>query len=224
MNLKFTPTVLALVFAINSAGAKRTGEELVGSDLAVVHSDDSEPDIENEKSTAHRRVELISTSIFEQGPADGFSFHCPDVGILQRRKSRRRSRNVLMNGRGQRSHTDSHTGADKRLRFLEVEEAPICGTNGTCLPSACECKANVAVLSDRCIPVFNSLCNGYTDVDGKNWTLEGCINPAYPGLQEYTKQYFCPVVKCLVEGGTYGACFCQMYHSLCLTYGDERPY
>jgi hypothetical protein len=32
------------------------------------------------------------------------------------------------------------------------------------------------------------------------------------------------VVKCLVEGGTYGDCFCQMYHSLCLTYGDERPY
>jgi len=222
MNLRFTPTVLALVFAIKSAGARRTGEELLVSELADVHSDDSERN--NEKSTAHRRAELISTSIFEQGPADGLRFYYPDVGILQGRKSHSRS-GFYMNGRGQRSHAVSHSGTDKRLRFLEVEEAPICGTNGTCLPSACECMANLTPLSDRCAPVFNSLCNGYTDVDGKNWTSEGCMSPAYPaGLREYVKHYSCPVVKCLVEGGTYEDCFCQMYHSLCLTYGDERPY
>jgi len=223
MNLRFTPTVLALVFAIKSAGARRTGEELLVSELADVHTDDSERN--NEKSTAHRRAELISTSIFEQGPADGLRFYYPDVGILQGRKSHSRS-GFYMNGRGQRSDADSRTGADKLPRFLEVKEAPICGTNnGTCLPSACDCIASGIPFSDRCAPVFNSLCNGFTDADGKNWTFEGCIPPTYyAGLREYLKHYSCPVVKCIVEGGTYGACFCQMYHSLCLAYGDERPY
>ncbi len=73
--------------------------------------------------------------------------------------------------------------------------------------------------------IFNSLCYGYTDANGKNWTMEGCWDLAeYPGLQKYAIVTYCNMSKCIADGGSSGSCYCQLYHSLCQTYGNERPY
>ncbi|KAL3772686.1 hypothetical protein ACHAWU_004695 [Discostella pseudostelligera] len=162
----------------------------------------------------------------EAGVSSGRRFYYPDVGILQGGKSRP---NVLMNGRGQRSDAVTTNKLDNGLRFLQQAEEtvlPLCGTNGTCPSSACDCRANEDFISDHCAPVINSVCNGYTDADGKEWNVDGCFMyyADYPDRHEYFKTMHCRVSKCFDEGGTYGSCYCQWYDFLCQTYGDKRRY
>ena len=226
MNLRFTPTALALALYISSAeGSRRTVGALLGSELA----DNSSPYSyringggNNDENTviSRQHADSISASVFEHGIAtSGQRLYYPDVGILQAGKSRRR----LMNDRVR--DTDSVQNVEIATRFLQAKETPMCGTNGTCLPSACTCRANGGVISDQCAPIFNSLCNGYTDANGKNWTMEGCWDLAeYPGLQKYAIGAYCDMSKCIADGGSSGSCYCQLYHSLCQTYGNERPY
>ena len=244
MKLRFTPTVLALVLFSNTSevGARRrTGEAIIyGSDLAK-HSGNTNKGGNDDKSTSRRRAEsiIISASAFEQGVENtgGHTFSYPDVGILQVGKSRLHHRrrhfgnDLTKNGRVQH---DATPAADTVIipRSLQAEdEAPpmmMCGTNnGTCPPGACDCIANGGVISDQCAPIFNSLCNnGYTDANGKNWTFEGCWAHVadYPGLQKYAMDAYCKMSECIVDGGSSGSCYCQLYQSLCDTYGDERPY
>ena len=194
------------------------------TDPAGVHFDDSK--LDNEKYTIHRLTNTISSSHIEQGVSSGRRFYYPDVGILQGGKSRP---NVLMNGRGQRSDAVTTNKLDNGLRFLQQAEEtvlPLCGTNGTCPSSACDCRANEDFISDHCAPVINSVCNGYTDADGKEWNVDGCFMyyADYPDRHEYFKTMHCQVSKCFDEGGTYGSCYCQWYDFLCQTYGDERRY
>ena len=109
-------------------------------------------------------------------------------------------------------------------RYKYRQENPRCGTNGTCEPSICACRAN----SDKveCAASFNDLCNGVTDANGKNWGFEGCYRdyPDYPDFQMYHKTLYCDSVKCIVDGGTYGSCYCQVYQTLCEEFGDVRKY
>jgi hypothetical protein len=202
------------------------GDAILGSDLADVHSDNI-AEVGNEKA---KLANSISTSLFEQGVSSRRRFYHPDVGILhlQGEKSRRRFGNDIMNGRGHRKAGPTQK-FDHALRFLQqAEEAPLplCGTNGTCLPSACDCRANVDFISDHCAPVINSVCDGYTDADGKEWNVDRCFMyyADYPDRHEYYKTMHCQVSKCFDEGGTYGSCYCQWYDFLCQTYGDERRY
>ena len=219
MNLRYSPTLLALVLAISAAGARRTGGHVVlGSGLTKLltsHQDDG-----NEKSTNRRRAGSISASVIERATVDGRSYY-PDVGVLQGGKSRRR-----LGGSGQ--HADSIEGAyaaGLRLRFLEAEAVLKCGTNGTCAPSVCYHLANWHNVYTSAA-AFNSICNGYMDTNGRNWTLEGCVGnyPETPNYQMYSMKGICPLAKCVDEGGTYGSCYCQLYNAMCKMYGDERPY
>lgn len=224
MNLRFTPSILALALSI-SASARSVGE--ANSIVKLVDHSTLFHDGNGEKLRARRRVERISTSSFDPGATNGRSFYYPDVGILQGRKHRRRFGNVLMNGRVKRSYADAADSTEKAQRFLEAEVAPLCGTNGTCPPSACTCRANGGdFISDQCAPVINSVCNGYTDADGKEWNIDGCIKDYQdrPGLHKYLKTEYCQLSKCFDEGGTHGSCYCQLYHYACLTVGDERPF
>ena len=227
MNLRYSPTLLALALAISAAGARRTGGLVVGRDLAKLHTSAHQDD-GNEKSTDRRRAGSISASVIERVTVDGRSYsYYPDVGILQGGKSLRRLGDVHLNDIGHRSNVDSIGGAYTGLqfRFLEAEMTLKCGTNGTCAPSICNHFANFFNIYSSAASV-NSICNGYIDANGKNWTFGGCF-PDYlevPRRQEYMKNLGCQLAKCFDDGGAYGSCYCQAYHSACEKYGDQRLY
>lgn len=225
MNLRYSPTLLALVSAISAAGARRTGGLVLGSGLTKLLT--PRQDDGNEKNTNRRHLAgSISTSVIERATVDGRSYY-PDVGILQGGKSLRRLGDVHLHDIGQRSNVDSIGGANTglQLRFLEAEMALKCGTNGTCAPSICNHFANFFNIYSSAAS-FNSICNGYIDANGKNWTFGGCF-PDYlevPRLQEYMRNLGCQLAKCFDDGGAYGSCYCQAYHSACEKYGDQRLY
>jgi hypothetical protein len=210
MNLRFTPPILALALSM-SASARIVSNTNVDATLAERSSFFKE--LIADKIAARRRAkQQISASIFEQETTHGRSFYNPDVGILQGRKHRGVQRGI---------------DAGNVPRFLQAEEAPICGANGTCTPSFCNDMGSRFTAYAAAVSL-NAICNGYTDEMGKNWTFEGCINyvdyPGYPGLQEYLRNGNCRVAQCAVEGGSYESCYCHLYHDACEVYGDERPY
>ena len=106
------------------------------------------------------------------------------------------------------------------------QENPRCGTNGTCNPSVCTCRANYGPYKEECAASFSDMCNGVTDANGTKWTFEGCYRdyPDYPDFTMYHRIMYCDTTKCYVEGGSYGSCNCQMIHTLCETFGDIRKY
>ncbi len=209
MNLRFTPPGLALALSM-SASARNVSKANLDATLAKRSSFFKERVAE--KFAARRLAKQISTSIFEQEATNGRSFYNPDVGILQGRK-----------------HSGVQRGidADNVPRFLQAEEAPKCGANGTCAPSFCTDMGSRFTAYAAAVSL-NAICNGYTDAMGKNWTFEGCFDyvdyPGYPGLQEYLRNAYCRFAQCAVDGGTYDSCYCQLYHDLCEKYGDKRPY
>lgn len=105
------------------------------------------------------------------------------------------------------------------------EEHPRCGTNGTCSPGVCNCAANRITLFDCFVP-YNGICNEVPDANGKRWNFEGCIRdyPGYPDYQLYIRMTTCGISKCIANGGTYGSCLCQLFHSFCKAFGDTRAY
>lgn len=111
------------------------------------------------------------------------------------------------------------------IRYEYRQENPICGINGTCSPSVCNCFANGINIFDCAIPYLD-ICNGVTDANGTNWGFEGCFRdyPGYPEYQLYSRTANCALAKCIVDGGTYGSCYCQMYHTICEQFGDKRQY
>lgn len=205
MNLRFTPPVLVLALSIG-ASARVVSKANVGTTFADRSTFLQKHD--TEKFISRRRANSITPTMFNQETTTGRNFYNPDVGILQDKTHLRRF------------------GSDNVPRFLQNEAAPLCGTNGTCPHDACVCRANQDVTSDQCAPVINSICNGYTDADGKDRNIDGCINDYqdYPGMHDYIKTGFCLMAKCMDEGGTHGSCYCQMYQYACQMFGDERPY
>lgn len=104
-----------------------------------------------------------------------------------------------------------------RTRFLQ-EDQPTCSYPDTCEPNLCACTAKGQYAYD-CAAELNAVCNKVYDANGKVWTLDGCT-----GDVEYYANTYCPFVKCIVEGGTYGACSCQFYQTVCNLYGDRQKY
>ena len=106
-------------------------------------------------------------------------------------------------------------------------ENPRCGgINATCSPSVCNCYANGLEMF-ACAAPLHAICIGETDSNGKRWEFEGCFRdyPDYPEYHLYERTAYCEVAKCVVDGhGTYGSCYCQMYHTLCDLFGDVRKY
>lgn len=228
MNLMFTPSILALALSFSSAGARRTSGLILGRDLTKqLHS--SRKEISNEKFMGRRRAEGISASAVEKGSTHRHKLYYPDVGILLPGMSRHhRIGTDIMNGRRHAAEgVDEHgVDADDVRRFLQADEATLCGTNGTCAPSFCIAMGSHLTAHAAAVE-FNAICNGYSDASGRNWTFEGCIADYYkdiPGLLEYARNAYCRIAQCAVEGGTYGACYCQLYHDACEQYGDERPF
>ena len=222
MNLRFTPPVLVLALSIG-ASARVVSKANVGTTFADRSTFLQKHD--TEKFISRRRANSITPTMFNQETTNGRHFYNPDVGILQG-KTLRRFGSTLKNEK-EHQRDASEIGAEYVPRFLQVEVVPLCGTNGTCPHKACACRANGGdIISDQCAPVFNSLCNGYADADGKEWNIDGCINDYqdYPGLHEYAKSASCQLSQCFDGGGTYGSCFCQWYQSACEMIGDERPY
>jgi hypothetical protein len=200
MNLRFTPPVLVLALSIGASAKANVGSTLADrSSLFQKHA--------TEKFISRRRTKSITASIFDQQANTGRNFYDPDIGILQDKIHLRRF------------------GSDYVPRFLQAEEAPMCGPNGTCAPNFCNAAGSRLTVETAAVEL-NAICNGYTDVNGKNWTFEGCIEsyPGYPGALEYAKNAYCRLAQCVVDGGSHESCYCQLYHDACDQYGDERPY
>jgi len=152
-----------------------------------------------------RRVDAAIKS--KQGGATTFGeksinmLNVPDVGVLSRGKGFRRD------------------GTDPRI-LLTTEEA--CNA-GMCGPSYCDCYANSwlnnqtdVVSRVPCAAEIYSLCNGYTDVYGNEWTMTSCAGEYYEAYA--FKQ--CELAKCdVVDGGTLAECICQSSISFCANYG-----
>lgn len=115
--------------------------------------------------------------------------------------------------------------AGQPIRYEYRQENPICGFNGTCSPSVCNCFANGINVFDCAVP-YDDICNGVADANGTNWGFEGCFRdyPGYPDYQIYERTANCALAKCIVDGGTYGSCYCQMYHTMCEQFGNKRQY
>lgn len=156
----------------------------------------------------------------------------PDVGILHGGKWRRLnpSNNITMSnffgavhdvgGRARRTlQTTTTTNTDDYV---------ICGP--MCKPSLCECFYSGDFAQEqpdtKCIAELDAVCEGIPDADGKEWTIQGCIPdyPLYPKYQDYIVTVYCPMAKCMVDGGTTGSCACQGYKTNCEKFGNERMY
>ena len=134
-----------------------------------------------------------------------------DVGILSENKdgSRHQFNDPLF-------HRQSG-GLGVATRFLQ-EEVQTCSYPETCEPNLCACTAKGG-LAYECAAEINAVCNKVTDVNGTIWTLDGCV-----GNLKYYRKVICPFAKCIVEGGTYGTCYCQQYQTVCDIYGDRQKY
>jgi len=220
MNLRITPIILASALSISSS-TKSVSEANSGANVKVAVRLIPFQEDATEKFTARQRSKRIPTSMFDQGSAHGHRFDYPDVGILQGMTHRRLFGGGTMYGGVQRG-----THAVDVRRFLQAEESPLCGTNGTCAPGFCAAKGS-RLTNYAAAVELNAICTGYTDADGKNFTFEGCI-PEYfkaiPGLQKYARYSSCKLAQCVVEGGSAETCYCQLYHAGCIVYGDERPF
>lgn len=219
MNLRFTHNILVMVLPAvsDTALAKSARRALQASSTRGAINRLSHRYHNNVMITTRnlRRAGRITTSIFEQGVSSTHNnFNYPDVDILQQGKVQRQQYGVRT----------MMSAGDKR--YLQAEDPPLCGTNGTCAPSMCNAIGSRLTAYTAAIE-FDAICTGYMDKNGKNWTFEGCVNEYYkdiPGHLEYVKGMYCRIAKCSIEGGTYGACYCQLYHDACLINGDERPF
>ena len=122
----------------------------------------------------------------------------PDVGVLSRGRSIRRD------------------GIAPRI-LQTIED----GCNaGVCGPSYCDCYANSWLNNQTdvegqvpCAAEIYNLCNGYTDENGYEWTMSGCIG-------KYLASKMCQLAECeIVDGGTLAECICQSSTSYCANYG-----
>jgi hypothetical protein len=250
MYLNFTPKNIILVLALtsspNSSSFASTTTITKGrgaraiistsdrfSSYHYLHRDDNGNDSEKTAITRRHPARKITASIFKHHgvTSSGRNFDYPDVGILQGKTSHRSLHRQFGRGAQRGLNDDDDAGVDDDItlpRSLQAETAfPLCGINGTCAPNMCN--ALSSLLTAYTAPVeFNAICNGYTDASsGKNWTFEGCVNDYYkdiPGQLDYVKSMYCQIAKCSIEGGTYGACYCQLYHDACLKNGNERPF
>ena len=232
MILMFNPSIFALVLStVNAASARRRSGG--GEGDKVVAADDSFYGRENEafeKTTAQRRAEKIfplnNNANKDSRPIIGSGGVNPDVGILLQGERLRRlqsgAHSCDINHRRILQSTNNTTTTDT---IADDVDYAVCGT--MCKPAVCDCIYNIwCDCGVECASEIDAVCNGVTDANGTEWTIQGCITdyPQYPGYQEYFINVFCPFAKCIVDGGTFGSCWCQGYKTHCEKFGDERIY
>ncbi len=200
MNRKLSPSAVSLALSISDV----SGGNIISA------AEDIAPDV------------LSAETIIRQGKADaiplflnnldiGGSNKGVDVGILSENNDGRHHRGNMPSFQRQSG------GFGVATRFLQ-EELPTCAYPETCEPNLCACTAKGG-LAYECAVEINAVCNKVTDVNGTIWTLGGCV-----GDMKYYRKVICPFAKCIVEGGTYGTCYCQQYQTVCDIYGDRQKY
>ena len=129
----------------------------------------------------------------------------PDVGVLGGRKGRR--------GDGLLFGRVLQTALAGEIVDEEEEEEKPCPYPDTCEPNLCQCVSNDGNKAFDCASELNAVCKGFTDANGKNWTISGCVS----GKEAYYQNIYCPFAECIVGGGTYEACDCEFYEDFCET-------
>lgn len=198
MKPKLPPTALALASSTNifveSINFSNKGESRLSNRPKDII------DIIKYRRRAERKPIFPNTP--DGGISTGGSIAEVDVGILAGDDGHRQRDTISLFG---------------RTRFLQ-EDQPTCPYPDTCEPNLCACTAKGRYAYD-CAAELNAVCNKVYDANGKVWTLDGCT-----GDVEYYANAYCPFVKCIVEGGTYGTCSCQFYKIVCDLYGDRQKY
>ena len=216
MNRKFTPTALALALStsaivVDSNIISTAGDANFSTDRQKV--DGIATDVINQyqyrRKATEEEQQLSPGNTLDDGTisTDGSNTDAieVDVGILFRR------------------HHVSGGGSSSTIpRFLQEaaaeEEAPTCAYPETCEPNLCACSAKGGYAYD-CAAELHAVCKKVYDADGTIWTLDGCV-----GDVSYYAKVYCPFAKCIVEGGSYATCSCQMYQTVCDLYGDLDKY
>lgn len=208
MNPKLTPSAVSLAL---SASATVVGGNQFPSAGDVVISPDRLVD-GTEVNTHQRRVK--AEQIDHNNVDIGGSNIDVDVGILSGyNDGSRRNGNKFTFQRQPR-------GFGMSSRFLQ-EEVPTCSYPETCEPNLCACTANGGTGNPgyECAAELNAVCNKVTDVNGTTWSIAGCV-----GNVKYYRKVWCPFAECIVNGGTYATCYCEMYQTVCDIYGDRQKY
>ena len=216
MNLRFTPSALALALTLSATSVALTNVDANaagGGALADRYSDGAG---EKKKDDARRRAErmfpLLDASndaaagvggAFFAGP--GGKFDAADAGILGLRRLHR-NRPLFGGAVGRRRRS---------LQEDEDEEAT-CIKPDTCEPSLCNCTAAGGMAYD-CAAELDALCNNVTAANGTLFTIKGCVNDA-----SYYYNLYCPFAKCVVDGGTKEECDCEFYKNSCEIYDIRR--
>jgi hypothetical protein len=214
MNSKFTPTELALALSTSV---------VVESSISTVDEVNSfnRQKVGTEISKSRRKAEQ---NIFYNAPdgngisADGEKIIEVDVGILAGEDGYLQRGTVPLFGRRRSGVKVASSSFSTIPRFLQEDEQPKCAYPDTCEPNLCACTAKGGYAYD-CAAELNAVCNKVYDTDGTVWTLDGCT-----GNLKYYANAYCPFAKCIVEGGSYGECFCQFYQIVCDLYGDRQKY
>lgn len=204
MSPKLTPSAVALALSacavvggniISSAGEVNSPEALSDGNGNIVH---------------HRREE--AEEIILNKLDIGGSNTEVDVGILSGNDGSRHHDNIPLFRHG------FGFGIGMSPRFLQ-EEVLTCPYPETCEPNLCACTGNGVGNGYTCAAELNAVCNKVTDVNGTVWTIDGCT-----GDTKYYRKAWCPFAECIVNGGTYGTCYCKFYETVCEIYGDRNKY
>ena len=222
MNLLFNPSTFGLVLSAVNAAFARTRGSSEGGKLAADDSFYGQEKAEYEKTTAQRRAEKIFPLHYNANEDRGSSSGNPDVGILlHRRRFRRLQRSAHYDNSDRRILQTTITNHDTTDT---ADDYVGCGT--MCKPAVCDCMYTIYFESGvACASEIDDVCNGVTDASGITWTINGCIGrPDDPYYQEYFINIYCPFAECIVDGGTFASCWCQVYKTHCQKYGNERYY
>jgi len=204
MSPKLTPSTVALALSacavvggniISSAGEVNSPDELIDVKEEILH----------QRRAAMEQIFLNNVDI-------GGSNTEVDVGILSGNDGSRHHDNIPLFRHG------FGFGIGMSPRFLQ-EEVLTCPYPETCEPNLCACTGNGVGNGYTCAAELNAVCNKVTDVNGTVWTIDGCT-----GNTKYYRKAWCPFAECIVNGGTYGTCYCKFYETVCDIYGDRHQY
>ncbi len=92
-----------------------------------------------------------------------------------------------------------------------------CPSPTTCGPKLCEClELDADGDISQCMDPFNQLCQGTMYIDGipGPWSMDECLGSKGRALS------YCSMLPCLIDGGSYWQCLCNMSQSRCTEYRD----
>jgi hypothetical protein len=92
-----------------------------------------------------------------------------------------------------------------------------CPSPTTCGPNLCEClelDADGDIL--QCMDPLKQLCEGTNFIEGipGPWSMEECLGDKQSAI------YYCSMLPCFVDGGSFYECQCNLFDSMCTEYRD----